>query len=64
MNTTVQNIYATSTLAPHDAQILLTLALFCLILGVLLVEKKVLLAFGSAFFASSKSRSAVGSSSL
>jgi hypothetical protein len=49
MNTT-QTIYAVSTLAPHDAQLLLTLALVCLVLGVLLVEKRALLALTSAFF--------------
>ena len=58
MNTATQNIYAITTLAPHDAQILLTLALFCLIFGILLAQKRALMAFASVFFISAKSHSA------
>ncbi len=57
MNTATQNIYTATTLAPHDAQLLLTLALFCLVLGILLAEKRALMALGGALSLFSKSRS-------
>lgn len=64
MNTAVQTIYVATTLAPYQAQLLLTLALCCLVLGVLLVEKRTLLRLVQTLSLFGTSRPAPSRSSL
>ncbi len=58
------NIYAVATLPAPQAQLLLTVALVCLITGLLLVEKRALLRLLDAFSLSGSSSPSAREASL